>query len=158
MADRVNSLSSGLLGLDFRLVTVLERYAQQWSAFRIVVCHSGAGMVMNDLNYRLAEEEPPSFVVSPVLFVDDNYLNVREHFQRVDSLHTLYGPAPEIPRKVASYEALVASPLVDLPHTTRRLAAIFTPEEQRGRRGRCSPIGTHRKCNASRGMGLTLHR
>ena len=57
MADRVNGLSSGLLGLDLEigdrvghLMLNSGRHFELWFAIR-------PGMVMNDLNYRLAEEE-----------------------------------------------------------------------------------------------------
>ncbi|MGA0270179.1 MAG: AMP-binding protein, partial [Ilumatobacteraceae bacterium] len=58
VADRVNGLSSGLLGLDLEigdrvgaLMLNSGRHFELWFAI------PGAGMVMNDLNYRLAEEE-----------------------------------------------------------------------------------------------------
>ncbi|MGB0729031.1 MAG: AMP-binding protein [Ilumatobacteraceae bacterium] len=162
VADRVNGLSSGLLGLDLEigdrvgaLMLNSGRHFELWFAI------PGAGMVMNDLNYRLAEEEL-AFICGDsdvkVLFVDDNYLDVgRALLQRVDSLHTLVwtGPGDAAPEGCIAYETLVASPLVDLPPQQHDgLAAIFYTGGTTG-----LPKGamlTHRNltANAMHGVGV----
>ena len=133
VAERVNGLSSGLLGLDLEIgdrVGVLmlnsSRHFELWFAI------PGAGMVMNDLNYRLVEEEL-AFICGDsevkVLFVDDNYLATgRALLQRVDSLHTLVwtGPGNDAPEGCIAYEALVSTTPVELPPQHHDgLAAIF---------------------------------
>ena len=151
VADRVNGLSSGLLGLDLEigdrvgaLMLNSGRHFELWFAI------PGAGMVMNDLNYRLAEEEL-AFICGDsdvkVLFVDDNYLDVgRALLQRVDSLHTLVwtGPGDAAP-KVASRTRRLLRRLssIFLNNNTTASPQSFTPEVQQGfQRGRCSPIAT----------------
>ena len=132
-SDRVNGLASGLINLGLSsgdrvgvLMLNSARHFELWFAIPF------AGMVMNDLNYRLAAEEL-AFICDDsqvrVLFVDDNYLTVaRELANRVDSLTTLVwtGPGDNAPEGCIAYESLVATTPGDLPtpsHDT--LAAIF---------------------------------
>ncbi|MDA2945367.1 MAG: long-chain-fatty-acid--CoA ligase [Actinomycetota bacterium] len=132
-ADRVNGVASGLLGLDLDdgdrigvLMLNSARHFELWFAIPF------AGMVMNDLNYRLAVEEL-AFICDDsqvrVLFVDDSFLDVgRQLLDRVESLATLVwtGPGDAAPDGCLAYESLAATARVELPdaqHDT--LAAIF---------------------------------
>lgn len=132
-AERVHGLASGLLNLDLEVgdrVGVLmlnsARHFELWFAIPF------AGMVMNDLNYRLAAEEL-AFICDDsqvrVLFVDETYLEVgRELLDRVESLHTLIltGPDSTAPEGCTAYESLVVTAPVDLPEAEHdTLAAIF---------------------------------
>lgn len=132
-AARVAGLASGLRGIgldDGDRVALLmlnsARHFELWFAI------PAAGMVMNDLNYRLAAEEL-SFICTDsdvrVLFVDDTYLATgRQLLETVDTLTTLVwtGPGTDAPEGTIAYESLVASAPVTLPHAQHdHVAAIF---------------------------------
>ena len=132
---RVGGVAAGLLGLDVGLqrgdrVGVLmlnsARHFELWFAI------PAAGLVMNDLNYRLAAPEL-AFIGGDsnikVLFVDDNFFHVgRELLASVDSLTTLVwtGPGHDAPADTIAYEALAEATPVELPVADANdLAAIF---------------------------------
>ena len=155
VADRVSGLSSGLLGLDLEIADCAEHLCSTVVVLELQFAIPGAGMVMNDLNYRLAEEELAFMGDSDVkvLFVDDNYLDVGRALLHVSTTHIgSTGPASA---PAARIRALVASPLVDLPQQQHDgLAAIFYTGGTTG-----LPKGamlTHRNltANAMHGVGV----
>jgi len=130
---RVDGVASALIamGLDRGdrvgvLMLNSARHFELWFAI------PAAGMVMNDLNYRLAAEEL-RFICDDsgvkVLFVDDNYVGVaRELLAAVPSLETLVwvGAGTEGPDGLTAYDALAANEPIALPQgTSEDLAAIF---------------------------------
>ena len=131
--DRVSRIASGLLGCDVHVgdrVGILmlnsSRHFELWFAI------PAAGMVMNDLNYRLAPDEL-RFICEDsdvkVLFVDENFLDVgRQLRESVESLHTLVwvSASEETPPDCIGYEALCATTRAPLPtQQPHDLAAIF---------------------------------
>ena len=133
VADRVHGLASGLLALNIDVgdrIGVLmlnsSRHFELWFGI------PAAGMVMNDLNYRLAREEL-AFICNDsqvrVLFVDDTYLDTgKALLDSVDSLQTLVwtGPGDAAPEGCIAYETLVSTEPVELPkQESDGLAAIF---------------------------------
>jgi long-chain acyl-CoA synthetase len=131
--ERVASLSSAIAELavdrgDRVGVLMLNsaRHLELWFAI------PGAGMVLNDLNYRLAPEEL-RFICEDsqvkVLFVDDMFLELgRTLLSSVEALTTLVwtGPGSDAPEGTVAYEALVDTTPSDLPAAKGDdLAAIF---------------------------------
>lgn len=132
-AQRIRSLSSALLSRGLNpsdrvgvLMLNSARHFELWFAI------PGAGMVLNDLNFRLATEEL-KFICDDsqvsALFVDETFLPVgRELLEACDCLQELIwtGPGVESPDGTKAYEALVAHEIVDLPVAkSDDLAAIF---------------------------------
>ena len=133
VAGRVHGLASGLMGLGLDhgdrvglLMLNSARHFELWFAI------PAAGMVMNDLNYRLAVEEL-AFICTDsdvrVLFVDDTYLETgRRLVDQVESLTTLVwtGPGSDAPEGTVAYESLVATAPAKLPDQSHdQVAAIF---------------------------------
>ena len=133
VAGRVHGLASGLMGLGLDhgdrvglLMLNSARHFELWFAI------PAAGMVMNDLNYRLAVEEL-AFICTDsdvrVLFVDDTYLETgRRLVDQVESLTTLVwtGPGSDAPEGTVAYESLVATAPAQLPDQSHdQVAAIF---------------------------------
>lgn len=133
VSERVESVASGLLTFDLSpgdrvgvLMLNSSRHFELWFAI------PAAGMVMNDLNYRLATEEL-RFICDDsdvkVLFVDDAFLDVgRELVSLVDSLSTLVwvGVGESPPDGCIAYDGLARTPLGELPVQDHAdLAAIF---------------------------------
>ena len=133
--DRVSGVAAGLrdLGLDtgdrVGLLTLNSaRHLELWFAI------PEGGMVMNDLNYRLAVEELV-FIANDsnikVLFVDDTFLDAgRQVIERCDDMHTLVhmGPGTSPPDGTLAYDALAATPertFPDIASGGDALAAIF---------------------------------
>ncbi len=132
-AKRVAGLSSALLAGSLDpgdrvgvLMLNSARHFELWFAL------PGAGMVLNDLNFRLAPEEL-KFICDDsgvrTLFVDDTFLPVaRQLLDQCESLQELIwtGPGSEAPDGTTAYETLVAHPVIDLPTAASDdLAAIF---------------------------------
>jgi len=130
---RITALSSAIANLDLDrgdrvgvLMLNSARHFELWYAI------PGAGMVLNDLNFRLAPDEL-QFIGHDsqikVLFVDDTFLEVaRGLLESIDSLHTLVwtGPGTDAPEGTTAYESLVATEPSDLPPADADdLAAIF---------------------------------
>ena len=133
VAHRVRATSSALLGRSVEqgsrvgvLMLNSARHFELWFSI------PGAGMVMNDLNFRLAPEEL-RFICDDsavrVLFVDETFLPVaRQLLEWCDSLEELIwtGPGDEAPEGTTAYESLASSDIVDLPTpASGDLAAIF---------------------------------
>jgi long-chain acyl-CoA synthetase len=134
-AERVAGLATGMrdLGLDVGdRVGILglnsARHLELWFAI------PQAGLIMNDLNYRLAPEEL-AFIANDsnirVLFVDDNFLAVgRELLERCADMFALVHLAPgdTAPDGSTAYETVAATPprsLDDVTPTSDDVAAIF---------------------------------
>ena len=130
---RVQGLSSGLAGLALdagaRVGVLMLNSARHFELWFAV---PAAGLVLNDLNFRLAPDEL-RFICDDsqvnVLFVDDTFLPVaRQLLAECDALEHLIwtGPGLEAPDGTTAYESLVSAPLVDLPPVSSDdLAAIF---------------------------------
>lgn len=134
-SDRVKGIAAGLrdLGLDLGdRVGVLSlnsaRHLELWFAI------PEAGLVMNDLNYRLAVEEL-AFIANDsnikVLFADDTFLDVaRQVLERCDDMHTVVhlGPGTNPPDGTTAYDTLAtteARDFPDVPTGGSDVAAIF---------------------------------
>ena len=130
---RVNGVASALiaLGLDRGdrvgvLMLNSARHFELWFAI------PAAGLVMNDLNYRLAVEEL-RFICNDsgvkVLFVDATYLEVAHQLRAsVPSLETIVwvGVGDDAPSDALAYDTLAATEPTALPRATSdELAAIF---------------------------------
>ncbi len=97
--QRVSGVAAGLRGLGLDVgdrVGVLSlnsaRHLELWFAI------PEAGLIMNDLNFRLAVEEL-AFIANDsnikVLFVDDTFLDAaRQVFDQCDDMHTLVHMGP----------------------------------------------------------------
>ncbi len=133
--DRVRSVATGLRDLGLEAgdrVAILSlnsaRHYELWFAI------PEGGLVMNDLNFRLAPPEL-AFICNDcsvrVLFVDDMFLDVgRRLIEECDDLATLVhmGPGLEPPDGTIAYDALAATPARDLSDaqaTSDTVAAIF---------------------------------
>ncbi len=131
--ERVDGLASGLLGLDLEpgsrvgvLMLNSARHLELWFGV------PGAGMVLNDLNFRLAAEEL-RFICDDsqvrVLFVDETFLLVaRQLLDACELLDQLVwtGVGTQAPEGTIAYETLLAGPARELPvATSDDLAAIF---------------------------------
>ncbi len=130
---RANGVSSALAVMDLEpgdrvgvLMLNSARHLELWFAI------PGAGMVMNDLNYRLAPEEL-RFICDDsgvrVLFVDDNFLPVaRTLLESCAAMETLVwtGPGTDAPDGCVAYDSLASAEVTRL-HEARSadLAAIF---------------------------------
>ncbi len=129
-ADGVSSALSAI-GLDIGdrvgvLMLNSARHLELWFAI------PGAGMVMNDLNYRLAPEEI-RFICDDsgvkVLFVDGNFLSVaRMLMESCPMMEALVwtGPGVDAPEGCLAYDSLASSDVIPR-HEARSedLAAIF---------------------------------
>ena len=130
---RVDGVASSLAGMGLERgdrVAVLmlnsARHLELWFAI------PASGMVMNDLNYRLAPEEL-RFICDDsgvkALFVDDNFLNVgRELLEACPELQRLIwtGPGATSPEGTTPYDSLAAADPTVLPAPkSEDLAAIF---------------------------------
>jgi len=133
VARRVGGLASGLSDLDLDrgdrvgvLMLNSARHLELWFAIPV------AGMVMNDLNFRLAPEEL-RFICDDsqvkVLFVDESFLPVAQQLRdSVASIDTLVwvGPGTEAPDGTIAYESMVDTPPIELPELeSEDIAAIF---------------------------------
>jgi long-chain acyl-CoA synthetase len=133
--QRVSGVAAGLRGLGLEVgdrVGVLSlnsaRHLELWFAI------PEAGLVMNDLNFRLAVEEL-AFIANDsnikVLFVDDTFLEAaRQMIDQCDDMHTLVhmDPGTNPPEGTTAYDALaVTAPtdLSDVPVGGDDVAAIF---------------------------------
>ena len=132
---RVLGMASGLRGLGLDAgdrVGVLSlnsaRHLELWFAI------PEAGLVMNDLNYRLAVEEM-AFIAADsnikVLFVDDTFLEAaRAVMERCDEMHTIVhmGPGDTPPEGTTAYDVLAATepaPIEGVAGGGDEVAAIF---------------------------------
>ncbi len=132
---RVRGMASGLRGLGLEAgdrVGVLSlnsaRHLELWFSI------PEAGLIMNDLNFRLAVEEM-AFIANDsnikVMFVDDMFLDAaRQVMQRCDEMHTLVhmGPGDTPPEGTIAYDVLAATepaPIADAPTGGDAVAAIF---------------------------------
>lgn len=133
VADRVKAMSSALVARPIEpgsrvgvLMLNSARHFELWFSI------PGAGMVMNDLNFRLAPEEL-RFICDDsdvrILFVDETFLPVgRQLLESCASLDELIwtGPGDEAPEGTTAYESLTDHPVSDLPEVSSDdLAAIF---------------------------------
>ncbi len=133
--DRVRGLACGLRDLGFAVgdrAAVLSlnsaRHYETWFAI------PAAGMIMNDLNFRLAPAEL-AFICDDsdvkVLFVDDTFLAVgRQLVEQCASITTLVHMAPgtDAAEGTIAYDELAATPIRDLEDVNPRsdtVAAIF---------------------------------
>lgn len=133
--QRVRGVAAGLRDLGLAVgdrVGVLAlnsaRHLELWFAI------PEAGLIMNDLNYRLAVEEL-AFIADDsniqVLFVDDNFLAVaQEVLGRCDDMHTVVhmGPGTSPPEGTVAYDALASTTprvLAGVPEGGDDVAAIF---------------------------------
>ena len=126
---RVHGVASALnaMGLDRGdrvgvLMLNSARHFELWFAI------PAAGLVMNDLNYRLAAEEL-RFICNDsgvkVLFVDDTYLDVAHQLRTiVPSLETIVwvGVGTEGPDDLPAYDTLAATEPIALPDAASDLA------------------------------------
>ena len=130
---RVEGVASALIGMGLDrgdrvgvLMLNSARHFELWFAI------PAAGLVMNDLNYRLAAEEL-RFICDDsgvkVLFVDDNYLSIAHQLRAsVPSLETIVwvGAGNDAPGELLAYDMLTATDPVALPQAASDdLAAIF---------------------------------
>ena len=133
VARRVDGVASGLNSIDLDrgdrvgvLMLNSARHLELWFAIPV------AGMVMNDLNFRLATEEL-RFICDDsqvkLLFVDETFLPVaRQLRDSVASIHTLVwvGPGTDAPHDTIAYESMVDTAHVELPELeSEDLVAIF---------------------------------
>lgn len=133
IAERVAGVATALATRDLDRgdrVGVLSlnsgRHLELWHAI------SAAGMVMNDLNYRLAVEEL-RFICDDsgvrLLFVDETHLDVGRQLRELcDSLETLVwlGVGTDAPEGLIAHDALAATPPGELPAVAPDdVAAIF---------------------------------
>ncbi len=130
---RVDGVSAALSGMDLDpgdrvgvLMLNSSRHFELWFAI------PGAGLVMNDLNYRLALEEL-KFICEDsnvrLLFVDDTYLDTgRELLAAVSSMETLVwvGPGSDSPDGTVAYDTMADTAPAE-PHiaSSEDVAAIF---------------------------------
>lgn len=130
---RVDGVASSLMAMGMNSgdrVAVLmlnsARHLELWFAI------PASGMVMNDLNYRLAAEEL-RFICDDsgvrALFVDDNFLSIgRTLLEICPKMQTLIwtGPGDDSPDGTVSYDSLAAAHVSELPEAkSEDLAAIF---------------------------------
>ena len=150
----VNGLSSGLLGLDLEIGDRVG--ALMLNSGGILSCglpFQELVQVMNDLNYRLAEERT-AFICGDsdvkVLFVDDNYLTtpITPSTCRLIAHAGVDRPGDAAPEGCIARDACCVTSRRSSSHNTTASPQSFTPEVQQGFcNGDAHPSQPHRKCN-----------